>query len=797
MEQKRILAGIFLFSFASLAYEIALTRVFSISLWYHFAFMVISIAMLGVGAGGTVLSLSPFPRITRIEETRATISCYGLLLGAGITLSYLISNHIPFDPVRLSWDRLQVLYICLYYLVLAPPFFFFGLSVATVFSASSERSGLLYSADLLGAGTGAVSLLLLMNVAGPGSAVILISCVALIGAFITGGHTTRAVSVFLIASNAALLAMPGLVGPRMSPYKGLQLALRYPGADHIKTYHSSYSQMDTFRSPAVRFAPGLSLRYSDALPEQIGLSVDGGEVNAVTNAENRQSLRFLGFLPSALPYELGRRDEVLILDPKGGLEILLARHYGSKYIAKIESNPLILKVVRGDLSDFSGGVYGSAAWTGFGRSWLKTTAKKFDLIDIPLTGTSPSGSFGIAEDYRFTVEAFRAYLRHLKEDGILSIHLFIIPPPRTELRLLNTLVTAMEEMGIREAAEKIVSIRSWGSVCIIAKAAPFSSGEIAAVRKFSEERRFDLLLLPGLQEEETNVHVKMPSNEYFRAFREVLDPAARKAFQDGYLFDISPVRDEKPFFNYYLRLGNIRTIYETMGGKWQYFVEEGYLLPVVFLQVLLLSCILVVLPVMRKVKAGAGKDEKRKLKFPYLSYFGFLGLGFMFVEITLIQKMILPLENPSYAVTAVLTSMLVSSGLGSLLSHRYSRLSNSFVLPVISFLIFSYSLLIPCFSDFVIRYPTPIKLMFVSGFLAPLGFLMGVPFPLGIRKLGEKMPEMIPWAWAVNGCLSVLSPILAVMLAMAVGFRTILWFGAAVYFLAFLTFPGSARLIRK
>lgn len=800
MEHRRILAGIFLFSFASLAYEIALTRVFSISLWYHFAFMVISIAMLGIGASGTVLSLSSTLKTSsRPEETCTSIGRYGLLLGAGITASYIVSNHLPFDPVRLSWDRLQVLYICLYYLSLSLPFFFFGLSVATAFSASSERSGLLYSADLLGAGTGAISLLFLMSVTGPGNAVILVSCVALTGAFITGGRKTKVVSVFLIASNTALFAMPGLISPRMSPYKGLQLALRYPGADHIKTYHSPYSQIDIFKSPAVRFAPGLSLKYLDVLPAQIGLSIDGGEINAVTGAENGLAPGFLKFLPSALPYELGRRDDVLILDPKGGLEILLARYYGSKNIAKVESNPLIVKVIRRDLNDFSGSIYDTAAWTGIGRSWLKTAAGRFDLIDIPLTGTSPSGSFGIAEDYRFTVEAFREYLSHLKEDGFLSIHLFIIPPPRTELRLLNTLVTAMEEMGMGEIDEKIVSIRSWGSVCIVAKVAPFTSGEIAAVRKFSEERRFDLLLLPGIREEETSVYVKMPSNEYFRAFREIFDPAARKAFQRDYLFDIAPVRDENPFFNYYLRLKNVRAIYEIMGGKWQYFIEEGYLLPAVFLQVLLLSCALIMLPAISKVKdrAGVGKEKKHKLKLPHLSYFGFLGLGFMFVEITLIQKMILPLENPSYAVTAVLTSMLISSGLGSLLSHRFSLLNNAFVLPIISFLISAYSLLLPWVSDFIAGYPIPMKIIFVAGFLMPLGFLMGIPFPLGIKKLGEKMPRMIPWAWAVNGCLSVLAPILAVMFAMAVGFKAVLWMGAGAYLLAFFTFPASPSAPRR
>jgi hypothetical protein len=397
------------------------------------------------------------------------------------------------------------------------------------------------------------------------------------------------------------------------------------------------------------------------------------------------------------------------------------------------------------------------------------------------------------------VEAFKEYLLHLKEDGALSIHLFIIPPPRTELRLLNTLVTSMEELDMKEIERKIVSIRSWGSVSITAKVSPFTAGEIGAVRKFTEERRFDLLLLPGIREEETNIYVRTPSNEYFRAFREILDPATRKSFQRDYLFDIAPVRDENPFFHYYLRLKNFMAIYETMGGRWQYFIEEGYLLPAVFVEVLLLSIVLVALPAIFKVKAKVEvKTEVEKRGNPDLNlnltlnllYFAFLGLGFMFVEISLIQKMILPLENPSYAITAVLTSMLISSGLGSLLSSRIPRLNKPSVLPLITLLILACSLLIPRVSDFIAPYQMPLKIAFVSGFLIPLSLMMGIPFPVGIKNLGEKTPGMVPWAWAVNGCLSVLAPILAVMLAMVVGFKAVLWIGAGAYFLAFLTFPA-------
>lgn len=790
MANTRLLTGIFLFSFASLSYEIALTRIFSISLWYHFAFMVISIAMLGIGASGTVLSL-----YSKLNHT-SRIGVYGLFLGASITLSYIATNQIPFDPVRLSWDRAQLIYICLYYIVLSVPFFFFGLCIAAALSGASEKSGLLYGADLLGAGMGSIGLLCLMNIMGAEKVVIISSSIALTGAFVIGGRKIRVVSALLVLLNSLTLLFTGAIEPRMSPYKGLQLALKHPGAEHLKTFNSPFSRIDVFKSPAVRFAPGISLTYLEGLPEQIGLSIDGGETNAITRAENKGPLNFLRYLPSALPYEIGRSGNVLVLEPKGGLDVLLARYYGSGNIYNVDSNPLVIRVVRDKLEDISQGIYSKDTWHGMGRSWLKKRGAIFDIIDLSLTGTAPSGTFGIAEDYRFTVEAFKEYLIHLNENGMLSINLFIIPPPRTELRLLSTLIESMEGIGIGDISSRVIAIRSWGTICILVKKSPFTPEEIEGTKRFAKSMRFDLVYLPGIRGEETNIFVKMPSNEYSMAFMKILNPGTRATFQNDYIFDIRPVHDENPFFHYYLKLKNIKAIYEVMGARWQYFIEEGYLLPVVFVQVMLLSIVLILLPIFsRKHRDNHPSPPFSKggtEGFVFLTYFAFLGIGFMLVEVSLIQKMILPLENPSYSFSVVLTSVLISSGLGSLLSHRVSMMRSRYVLFLISILITAYSIFVPAISDIVSPYPIPVRVAFIFIVLIPLGLLMGIPFPLGLSLLGRGNPNLIPWAWAINGCFSVLSPILTIMVAMAVGFKAVLLMGAAAYFLAFFTFPVSS-----
>lgn len=816
LKDSKIFFVIFLCSLSSLAYEITLMRIFSVSLWYHFAFMIISIAMLGIGASGTVLSL--YPKLRNLSH----IGIYSLLLGIGISMSYILSNQIPFDPMRLSWERMQLFYISLYYITLSIPFFFTGLIIATAFSTIGEKSGIIYGADLLGAGTGSIGILYLMSTTGPDKAVFILSSIVLIASLIISGKRLKAVPLILILLNfSILLFQPAFMNLRMSPYKGLQVALRYPGAEHLKTYFSPFSRIDTFKSPAVRFAPGLSLRYLDTLPEQIGFSIDGSEMNAITSASGRKSLRFLRYLPSALPYEISNPTQspftVLILDPKGGLQVLVAIYYDSKNLYKVESNPLLIKIIRDEFKDFSDSMYRDNTWSGLGRSWLKSDYRNFDIIDLSLMGSSPSGSFGISEDYRFTVEAFKEYIGHLKPEGLLSINLFILPPPRIELRLMNTIIKATEELGIKDVAKHIVAMRSWGSICILIKRSPFTSEEIKATREFSKNRRFDSIHYPGIKEEETNIYIKTPSNEYSTAFKKILNPETRMRFMHDYIFDISPVRDDKPFFHYYLKLKNISEIYKLMGGKWQYFIEEGYILPAVFIQVIFLSLILMLLPAFSKKHKTENLWDKNvppidrrgfltpPKGFPdkntphsvlgknLLPYFAFLGIGFMFVEITLIQKIILPLENPSYAAAAVLTSILISSGIGSLLSHRVSRLRSSFVIITISLLIIIYSFSLPVITDVISPYSIPVKIISLFFTLMPLGLLMGIPFPTGLKILSEENKSLIPWAWAINGCFSVLAPILTIMIAMVIGFKMVLWLGALTYVMAFLILNNFAK----
>ncbi len=822
---RRLYPAIFLVSCSTLMYEVALTRIFSIALWYHFAFMIISIAMLGIGSAGTVLSLftpGPAKRDNRIQtasdisdvspcsNTESKISLYAAATGFSILLCYIIANQVPFDPVRFAWEKIQFLYLAVYCLVLSIPFFFFGILISTAFIVFSRQAMSIYGCDLIGAGAGSLAVLAILNTTGPEYAVLTASTLCLTGSLLSGKKQILIPALVLIAGNLIIfLIHPAFIDVSMSPYKSMPRYLQYPGAEHLKTYHSSYAQIDTFRSPAVRLAPGLSLRYIDPLPEQRAIASDGDKVHAITGAGDIERLGFLAYMPSSLAYEIAKKDRGLIIDSSGGLHVLMARYYKFREVVNVESNPAVVKIVREDFTAFSGDIFGDGTRTGQGRNFLSRSLREkerprplsiatndqqahsrrlYDLIDLPVSGTSVSGSFGISENYRYTVEAFTTYLRALKKDGMIAVSVYLAPPPRTEFRILATMIKALKETGIGEAPERVAAIRSWDTMTILVRKSPFTDREIRRIKDFSASRRFDVVYYPGIQEGESNTYVRVDRDIYFEGFRQLLDNQARASFMDDYLFDISPVHDDNPFFHYYLKAGNIAGIYDTMGRKWLYFLGEGYLLPVLFCTVLILSAVLIVLPA--ALNSGRSRLNKHEISLlpSTLAYFSMLGIGFMFVEVTLIQKGIFLLENPAYSVSVVLTAILVSSGIGSMCSAKYSRLAGPGSLIILVCLVAIYAALFPPLSAWLSAHELTVRIVLVFLMLFPLGFFMGIPFPMGLKLLGQHSTALIPWAWAINASLSVLAPILTIMTALVTGFMMVLYIGACIYFLAFIAF---------
>jgi lipid-A-disaccharide synthase-like uncharacterized protein len=774
-----MLPAIFFSSLAALSFEILLLRIFSIALWYHFAFMVVSIAMLGLAASGS------FCALFRSWRGRALPlrPWYFIFLGGSMALSYLAILQVPFDPVRISWDRLQILYVSLYYLLLALPFFIAGCILVSAFSLRPDQSGRIYGADLTGAAAGTVIVLLLQSWMSPGQAVMVSSALAICGSVFLGGVRLRilssaAVAVCLVIS----LVNPPVIRVVPSPYKPLPLLLGMEGAEILAELDSGYGQVHLFASPGVRHAPGLSLSFRGALPGQAGIAVDGAAVSTVTLADPSASFDYLDYLPSSLAFAMKAGGDVLLLDPRGGHRALLAERYRAARVDCTASNPGVhrLLLTKGmlDGSPCSGPVI-----PGFGRNILRERAGVYDLIDLDLTGTLPYSAAGGGEDYRLTVEAFTSYLDGLAGEGILSISIYITPPYRSELRLFTTLLGSLSRAGVEDPGGSVLALRSLELLCFLVKKEPFADQEIAAMKDFSSRLWFDPVFYRGLDPASAEINIRSRGGNLARAFSTLADPATAPGFVRDYAFDIAPTTDDRPFFHESLRLSTLRRVYSLVEGKWDFFVIEGYLVQLILVQVVLLGLVFVLLPVLFA-------RRKSRLRASEATYFGFLGAGFMLVEVGAMHYLILPLEHPVTAVCTAIFTLLVSSGAGSYLSRDVPPGKLWKAALAAGLLCLAYAVVGRPAAELLSGLTVPVRVAWVFAVLSPAGLVMGMLFPGGIRHLGLRGQGLIPLAWAVNGFFSVVAPVLAIMIATAAGFRVVFLLGALSYLGASLAGKG-------
>ena len=426
-----LFVGVGLTSLATLMLQVCLTRLFSVALWHHFAFMVVSIAFLGFGASGTFLMMVPRMRTLSL---RPTLACLALSFSLATLVAYWSSNLIPFDPARIVWDRYQGMYLLAYYAVLALPFFFAGMTLALVYTGKPEAVDQLYAWDLGGAGLGCTGVFLTYTFAGGAGTVFLVCLLSGLAsfAFRPGGWKLNLVrGPWMLIACALLITRPGFFDLNISPYKALKVALRYPEAHILETRWDPSTRLDIIESKGIRFAPGLSLEFQGRIPQQLGLCIDAGHLNAVTHfTGDMEDMAFTASLPSSLPYVIGEARHVLIVEPLGGLDVLVARYNGAGDVVTTHTIPLVLRVMGDTLREFGGNLYEdyAEAVEEPARSFLFRTADRFDVIQLPLTdtlGATSSGLYGLSEDYTLTVEAFKTYIRALTPDGVLAVELVL------------------------------------------------------------------------------------------------------------------------------------------------------------------------------------------------------------------------------------------------------------------------------------------------------------------------------------------------------------------------------------
>ena len=521
-KSKQISTGLY-YSVAALAgaalmLESTLTRLLAVAQYYHFAFLVVSLALLGFGASGSFLAVFPgWLRGGNGTPGKAGVSRIIHLSGAGFAASlaaaYLVVNWLPFDSYSITWDRSQVAYFALYYLVLTLPFLFAGLGIGAVLSTSRGVSNQVYAANLLGSAGGILFGLALMQISGvPGallaSAVVGLS--ALLGSPGLASRITRTgIWLILIAGmlGVVLLAFTNLysvspVGITISPYKGLPYALRVPGAEKLFARWSATSRIDVISGASTHVMPGLSYTFKEQLPEQLGMAFDGDALRPITLVQPDQ-FEAASYLPEAAAFALHRGGNVLVLDSGSGLGVAQAIAGDAGQVQAVLDNPLILSAIldSAPVEDIYShpDVQITAQPT---RVYLETDSGEFEVIFLPLNEPYrpvANGAYSLSEEFNLTVEAFTAMIQKLSPGGTLVVTRWLQTPPSEELRMLATIIAALERLNFNQPGEDIIAYRGIQTMTYLVQPGGWTEEQIDLLRDFTANRRFDLVWAPGIK----------------------------------------------------------------------------------------------------------------------------------------------------------------------------------------------------------------------------------------------------------------------------------------------------------
>jgi hypothetical protein len=793
--------AIALISAAAIGYEILLTRLFAIVLWHHFAAMIISLALLGVGAAGTALAFTRGALLPRFEAAFATFAA-----GFAVTsvAAFALAQRLPFNPLEVIWDPRQPLYLLAVYLLLAVPFFCAASCVALAISRFGERAGTVYRADLFGAGLGAVLVVGLLYTLPPQDA---LRSLGGLGGLAAGVILLRRAPVVAAALAVAALVLAAAwpaawLAPQPSPYKGLSQALNAPDTRVVARRSGPLGALAVVESPTIPFrhAPGLSIAAGAPPPEQLGLFIDADGPTAIDHTDAAlDGLDYLDRQVNAVPYHLMQAPRALVLGAGGGAEVLRALSLGAKHVDAVELDPQIVDLVRGPFAAFAGEVYDRddvSVHVAEARAFVASRDDRWDVIQIALIDSFTAAAGGVragSESTLYTTEALAAYLARLAPGGVLAITRWLQVPPRDSLKLFATAVTVLEDQGVADPGARLALLRSWNTVTLLVKESPFTAAELATIAGFCEARGFDIGHLPGMAADQANRFNKLAAPYLYDGAQALLGPD-RGRFLEAYKFHIAPASDDRPFYFRFFKWRLLPEVIGMQGRAGLTLLEGGYLVLVAtLLQALLVGAVLILLPLRWLRHAGARSAGHRPWRSA--AYFAAIGFAFLFVEIAFIQRFTLFLGHPLFAVAVVLAAFLLFAGLGAGLSQRLDPARRGrggpLLMPVlaISALAGAYLLLLPGLFAALIAQATAVKIALAVALIAPLALAMGMPFPLAMRRLDALAPAWVPWAWAVNGAASVVAAVLAGLLAMHWGFSAVVLAALGLYAIAAVSFP--------
>jgi len=793
MGQARHRAGIFLLSMAMLLLELSWTRVLSVSLWYHFGFLVISTALLGFGVAGVVLAL--WGRLRDQAPLDKTLASLALAFGLASVVSFRLTQAIPFDPFSLLADRRQLLFMPLYYLLVATPFFFSGLAIALLFTRVPHQVNALYAFDLLGAGAGCAAVAVVLPMAGGSGSMVVAGALGLFAASIFGFRHARALAAAgLTLGLCAMVAVPWAgsifpisVTPNKRPYTRPPLLTRW----------NTFSRIDVLERPATADPPAPANRrfVFDAGTAVTGIVDLRPEVGAYLAAHPDD-----GDYESTIAY-LGKKGlRVLDIGSGAGQEVLDALHAGAASITAVEINGIITDVLREDPDGFWGGLFRRPEVrlvTEEGRSYVRRVDETYDLIVSSHTISNAavaSGAMSLAENYVLTREAFDDYFDRLSAEGVI----YFTRPEAQLPRLFATVRKLMDARGIKDAPRHVFAYRIPPGAREGGSRKAFVSFFLFKKTAFTDDelRRMEDAVrrppAPGSSDEPPMEILYSPlTGDAGGLYTRILETSDPKALFAAQPFAIEPATDDRPFFNQHTRWsrigwGTVRDLL-TQGKQGRMALEDRPVAEISLLTILFESVIvaaaLILLPLARFSRKGLAVKGRGRT----LLYFAALGLGFIMIEIALLQRFTLFLGQPAYTLAAILAALLVFTGVGSGLAGRITddplRMLRVLV-PAVPAVLGVTALVTRWAFDAALGWPFAARVGVAVLLLAPLGIVLGMPFPTGLRLLSEEASALVPWAWGVNGFFTVIGSVLSMILGMALGFRAVLALAAVCYLLA-------------
>lgn len=779
--RKTFFAGIFFIALSTLLLEYTLTRILSVSLWYHFAFMIISVALLGFGISGVILALSKKINLIPSEKLLTILSIF---FGVSIIASFLIINQIPFDPFSLLTNHIQFLYLPLYYITITIPFIFPGLIVSILLTRYKSKVSKLYFFDLLGASISCFIFILFIPALGGNGLIIICASFSFISAMIFSFKNHKVlflISVILFFLEYSFLIDKDVRFPIYVTENKLYSKYISDRPDlKIKTEWNTFSKVDVMRDEE---------KSPDGYDIYLAIIDEG---NSTTNIPNVKSLPIMNKPADASNLAFAHRDttkNVFIIGSAGGGEILTSLYHNAEDITAVEINGILNDLIKNKLSYWTGPLVRNKSVrliTDDARAVLSSKRIVYDVIISAHTISSSavsSGAMSMVENFILTKEAAKEYIQHLKNDGIMYI-----TRPETQIpKLITTFRIVRKETskGTEDSKNNFIVFRRPPHNFEFGKS--FLAGILYKKNGFTDTEIY------RVREEATSLGLSI---EYDRlsshdgVYKQLIESDNIEAEIDNFPTDIEPATDDKPFFD-----NNIGFERLSMEGIKETFSQDEnaiYALKdkpvaettliIILIQTILTAFILLVLPLFLIKK----KDDEKTPKL-FLIYFACIGLGYIMIQVSLIQKFTLFLGQPVYTMLTVISTMLAASGIGSIFSKKFILRNDRYLLltfGIIALLAILIGFLTPLLFSMLVRFDIIFRVFISFLIIFIIGFFMGMPFPAGFTMIKDRDRTFPAYAWAVNGFFSVIGSVMAIIFAMIFGFKIVFLISGIIYLFA-------------